>query len=1170
MRLSKIKLAGFKSFVDPTSIPFPSNLTGIVGPNGCGKSNVIDAVRWVMGELSAQKLRGDSMADVIFNGSSARKPVGQCSVELVFDNSDGRMGGQYAAYAEVSLKRTVSRDGTSNYFLNGVRCRRRDITDLFLGTGLGSRSYSIIEQGMISRLIDAKPEDLRMYLEEAAGISKYKERRRETEGRIQHTRENIARLDDLRAELDKNIDVLRRQARAAERFRELKVEERQAKAELIALRWESLAADVGQADATIRDEELAVEARLAEQRAVENRIEQERDQHGGSADALEQVQSRYYAAGADITRYEQNIQHARETRARQERDLTEADASARELEGHIERDQGALDAAAGELAELDPQLRDARDGEQTATTALGDAEQAMQDWQDGFERFVREESDATQRATVQRARIEFLDQQLNQALTRAERLADERAKLAPAAGESAAELEAAASDAARRRDATDAEAAGVAAELAGKRGDELKLAGSAHEARRALETAHGRLASLEALQQSALGKSRDAVNAWLAQRGLGGLPRLAERLVVEPGWERAAETVLGFHLEAVCVESRDAMGVDLAGLERGSVTLFEARAEARATGGEAALGAPLATKVGGIAGLEGIVGDVFVCDDLASARALRGRLKAGQSLVTRDGVWIGPNWVRLTREDDARAGVLARENEIKRLKAEEDALRRSIAGLEAELGAVRAAVKALEQRRDDLQARSKAVDREHATASAKHQAQQLQVEQARERIAAIAAELAELDAGRDGASAELKRARGELERAIDLSAEYASRRSGQEQDRDARRSALEQARARMREARERTVALALKAEARRSVQDQLRTGLERMRAQASQAVQRRGQLQLALEQGVEPLQEQQQRLDALLAQRAAVEAELGAARRKVEDSDATMRALEEQRHEAEGRVNEAREKVVALRLASNEARVRSQTLREQLAELELQPEPLLEALAEDAEVAAWEERVAQLEARIERLGAVNLAAIEQFAQESERKAYLDSQHADLIEALTTLENAIKRIDRETRTRFKETFDRVNQSLQQAFPRLFGGGHAYIEMVGEDLLESGVTLMARPPGKRNSTIHLLSGGEKALTAIALVFALFELNPAPFCMLDEVDAPLDDVNAGRFCELVRVMSDRTQFVFITHNKITMELANQLTGVTMNEPGVSRLVAVDVDEAVRLAAV
>jgi chromosome segregation protein len=342
-----------------------------------------------------------------------------------------------------------------------------------------------------------------------------------------------------------------------------------------------------------------------------------------------------------------------------------------------------------------------------------------------------------------------------------------------------------------------------------------------------------------------------------------------------------------------------------------------------------------------------------------------------------------------------------------------------------------------------------------------------------------------------------------------------------------------------------------------------------MRAQAAQAVQRRGQLQLALEEGVEPLQVQQQRLDALLAQRAELEAELAAARRKVEDSDAAMRALDDERHAAEARVNEAREAVAALKLASSEARVRSQTLREQLAELELQPEPLLEALADDAEVAAWEERVAQLEARIERLGAVNLAAIEQYAQESERKAYLDSQHADLIEALTTLENAIKRIDRETRTRFKETFDRVNQSLQQAFPRLFGGGHAYIEMTGEDLLEAGVTLMARPPGKRNSTIHLLSGGEKALTAIALVFALFELNPAPFCMLDEVDAPLDDVNAGRFCELVKVMSERTQFVFITHNKITMELANQLTGVTMHEPGVSRLVMVDVDEAVRLAA-
>jgi chromosome segregation protein len=1164
MRLSKIKLAGFKSFVDPTTITLPGNLMGIVGPNGCGKSNVIDAVRWVMGELSAQKLRGDSMADVIFNGSTARKPVGQASVELVFDNSDGKLGGQYAAYAEVSLKRVVARDGSSNYFLNGVRCRRRDITDMFLGTGLGSRSYSIIEQGMISRLIEARPEDLRMFLEEAAGISKYKERRRETESRIQHARENIARLNDLRGELEKNIEVLKRQARAAERYRELKVEEHQAKAELLALRWKALDTEVGQADGVIQQKELEVEARMADLRAVETRIEKERSGHSVSADALAEVQARFYAAGSEIARLEQAILHAKETRLRQEKDLTETEASARDLQGHIARDQAALDAAAAELAEIAPQIADATKSESDATHALSDAELRMQGWQAGWDSFVREESESIQKAQAERTRIEYLDQQLAQALTRAERLANEKAQLAPMAGQSPAELEAAAADAAKRRDAVESETATVASDLNKARTDEQRLADAVHETRRALATAQGRLSSLEALQQAALGKSREAVNAWLGQRGLGGLSRLAEKLEVAPGWERAVETVLGFHLEAVCVEQRDALGVDLAGLERGSVTLFESRGAGSGSSGES-----LAAKLKGVAGIEALVGDVFAVEDMAAARALRAKLRPGQSVVTRDGVWIGPNWVRVSREDDGRAGVLAREQEIKSLKHEDESLRSRLASNENELATTRDALRALEQRRDDLQARSNAAHREAAAASAKREAEQLRQEQVQGRIQAIGAELAELDAGRGRVETDLKLARGVLAQALDIAAGHAEKRVVLTSDRDALRAALDGAREQARSSRERAHALALKAESRRSVQGSLAANLERMRAQAEQAGQRREQLKLALDGSVAPLAQHDQELKAQLAVRQAIEQELGGARRKVEAADEAMRALDDERHAADQKVAEARDGVAALKLASTEQRVRRQTTRESLAEMQAEPEALLAALSVEANVADWEERVTALDGKIQRLGAVNLAAIEQFAQETERKAYLDMQHADLAEALDTLENAIKRIDRETRTRFKETFDRVNASLQQAFPRLFGGGHAYLEMTGEDLLDAGVTIMARPPGKRNSTIHLLSGGEKALTAIALVFALFELNPAPFCMLDEVDAPLDDVNAGRFCELVKVMSDRTQFVFITHNKITMELANQLTGVTMAEPGVSRLVSVDVDEAVRLAA-
>jgi chromosome segregation protein len=1166
MRLSKIKLVGFKSFVDPTTITFPSNLMGIVGPNGCGKSNVIDAVRWVMGEISASKLRGDSMADVIFNGSSARKPSGQAAVELVFDNAEGKLGGQYASYAEIALKRVVSRDGTSAYFLNNVRCRRRDITDLFLGTGLGSRSYSIIEQGMVSRLIEARPEDLRMFLEEAAGISKYKERRRETENRIGHTRENLERLNDLRAEIEKQLDVLKRQARTAERFNELKAEERTVKAELLALRWRELDSEVAKQDKVIHDQEVAVEAALAEQRAVEARIEHARVEHVDASDTLGKVQSRFYEVGAEIQRLEQAILHARELKARQERDLAQAELAARELGEHIARDRSQLDTITAELAQFEPELASTRDTERASQAALAEAEQRMQAWQQGWDEFVREANEAAQAAQVQRTQIDYLERNLAQGQTRHERLTDEGRGLEAARDpQGALFIDRELADAATRRDALQKDLEGVHGDIARHRQEDQQLTAQLHELRRSLETLTGRLASLEALQQSALGRNRAAVTDWLKRAGLDSLPRLAEKLSVERGWERAVETVLGFHLEAVCVEQLD--GFDFAGFTQGSVTLVEA---GRGAGTGAGPAPSLADKLSGAPGLAALVAGVFVAEDLNAARALRSRLAPGQSVVTRDGTWVGPNWVRVTREDDAHAGVLAREQEIKQAKTESQSLNARNAELASAQERGRAALRELEGKRERLQGEVNQAHRKHAELSAQADARRLRLEQVEQRLKVIATELAELEQQRVSAEAELSKGRLNLEQKLERGAVLDAQRATLMGERDTLRAALDAARAQANADRERAHQIALKVESRRSVTNSLGTSLARATSQLTQAETRRTELAQALEQGVAPFAAQQQELSEVLVRRTAVEEELGSARRAVEALDESLRVLDEERHTHEQRVNERREAVGALRLQAQEARVRRETTREQLAEHAFELEAVFAAMPQDATVAVWDERHLQLEQKILRLGAVNLAAIEQYQEQSERKQYLDMQHADLTEALTTLENAIRKIDRETRTRFKETFDRVNATLQKAFPRLFGGGHAYLEMTGEDLLDAGVAVMARPPGKRNSTIHLLSGGEKALTAIALVFAIFELNPAPFCMLDEVDAPLDDVNAGRFCDLVREMSDRTQFVFITHNKITMELSRQLTGVTMNEPGVSRLVAVDVDEAVRLAAV
>ncbi len=1149
MRLNKIKLVGFKSFVDPTVIHFPSSRVGIVGPNGCGKSNVIDAVRWVMGEASAKHLRGDSMADVIFNGSNTRKPVGTASVELVFDNADGAAGGQYASYAEIAIKRSVSRDGTSSYYLNGTRCRRRDITDIFLGTGLGPRSYAIIEQGMISRLIEAKPEELRVFLEEAAGISKYKERRRETENRIRHTRENLDRLNDLREEIEKQIEVLHRQARAAERYKALAAEARQLKAEVLALKYRELDNSLSGKDKEIGERENALQAIIAELRHVETLIEKSRASHTEAQDTFNEVQGRFYSVGADIARVEQAIQHGKELRQRQEKDLAQAEHALGEVQGHLDRDTVQLEELGRTLQELEPALQRARAAEQASGAQLQQAEQAMQDWQARWEAFNQQASDATRAADVERTRIEHMDQQIAQALARRDKRREEQTLLSAETQEQEIrQLQQDAEQAGANRDSLQAELDAVLAAITQQREDDKALSNTLHARRSELENLRGRLASLEALQQAALGKSKQAVNDWLQTRGLDSLPRLAEKLQVETGWERAVETVLGFYLEAVCVEELDSAAAGLQALEQCAVALFE-------QGNTPVPGA--------------MTGNLAAKVQSGLPVHMRAKLGAGQSVITRDGIWLGPHWLRVNREEDERAGVLAREQEIRAVRDQVGALQTGVTQADEQQGNLRQTLKEHEARREELQTEVNRAHRQAVDSQALLNTRRNRLEQTRQRLAEVNAELADLDQQIEQGEQEVRATRGKLENAITSLGDHEQQRSVLTTERDNLRAAQEAAQQRAKADRDAMHELAVRAEGRRSQLDSTRQNLERMRDQHERLSARRQELQASLEQGVAPQGEQQTQLNELLNLRGTVEAELTQARQKLEVLDEEMRGHEQQRTAKEHDSEEARAALEALRLGAQEMRVRRQTLNEQLQDMDFNIQDVFANMPDDATPADWQQRLEQAEARIQRLGNINMAAIDQYEEQVERKTYLDAQHQDLTEALTTLENAIHKIDRETRTRFKETFDRVNSGLQAAFPRLFGGGHAYLEMTGDDLLDAGVTVMARPPGKRNSTIHLLSGGEKALTAVALVFSIFELNPAPFCMLDEVDAPLDDANVGRFCDLVREMSERVQFVFITHNKTTMELSEQLTGVTMNEPGVSRLVAVDVEEAVQMAA-
>jgi chromosome segregation protein len=1165
MRLSKIKLAGFKSFVDPTTIRFPGNLIGVVGPNGCGKSNVIDAVRWVMGESSAKHLRGDSMADVIFNGSSARKPVGTASIELVFDNADGSVGGPFASFSEISARRVLSRDGTSSYFLNGSRCRRKDITHLFLGTGLGPRSYAIIEQGMISRLIEAKPEELRMYLEEAAGISKYKERRRETETRIRHTRENLDRLNDLRDEVEKQIRHLQRQARTAERYREMKAEERRNAAELLSLRLAGLEAEEARQRAALGERETALQATLADLRQVEAELERARERHREDSEALNGVQGRYYRVGAEISRLEQSIQHAKELQQRQRQELEQAEHGLKDIRGHIERDQDLLAELNRMLGELGPELEAARSAEAGSAEALRSAEERMQAWQTSWEAFNREASEVREVVEVERARIEQLDSQILRLGGRRGRLEEERERLSAQAGEADLEaIETELREAREREAATQTRDASVRDEIVSLRAQDQKLVAKLDEDRSTLQTLRGKLASLEALQEAALGRRGGKVAEWLSFQGLAERARLAERLTVDPGWERAVETVLGSYLEAVCVDGLEDIAAALDGLTHGAVSFLEV-----GEGTAAPRSGTLASCARGPASAVDLLGGVHAVEDLAAALAMRQKLGAGESVITRDGIWIGPGWLRVNRAEDTHAGVLAREQEIRELRAAIGGAAYEIEELGARHEEVRSRLAMLEASREQVRQEAAEAHRAAAGLQAALDTSRSKIEQAIARLTSLAGEAAEILGQLEEAETALRQSRAKLEEGVDRMGGLESRREALEAERGQLQGALKTAREKAAVDRAAAQEIAIRVESRRSSLDSASLSMQRFQEQLTRFSARKGELQRQLEAGVEPLDERQAELERLLAERVEVEEELAAARRKAQSLEADLRELQERRVGREQAVEAAREVLDGLRLAAREVSVRMQTAAEQFAATGFEIEALRAELADDASIEAWEERLAQLAARIERLGPINLASIDELKEQTDRKAYLDAQLTDLNDALTTLENAIRRIDRETRSRFKETFDKVNAGMQDIFPRLFGGGHAFLELESDDLLESGVTVMARPPGKRISTIHLMSGGEKALTAVALVFAIFQLNPAPFCMLDEVDAPLDDANVGRFCDIVRSMSEKVQFIIITHNKTTMEMVHQLTGVTMHEPGVSRLVAVDIDEAVRMAA-
>lgn len=1163
MRLKSIKLAGFKSFVDPTTVPFPTNMTSVVGPNGCGKSNIIDAVRWVMGESSAKYLRGESMTDVIFNGSSARKPVGQASIELVFDNSDGSAPGEFVKFNEISVRRRVSREGQSEYFLNGSKCRRRDITDLFLGTGLGPRSYAIIEQGMISRLIEAKPEELRVYIEEAAGISKYKERRKETENRIRRTQENLERLTDLRDELARQLQHLERQAQAAEKYKTYKHQEREKKAELTVLRWQSLDIDLQASKSLIRDTELELEKHLSERISLETSLESLRDNHQERNEHFNRAQARYYEAGSDIARVEQSIEHQKERSRQTAAELDQAMANQRELSRELEQDEHKLSAAQEEIAELEPELESLAEASEGSSEKLHQAEEAMSEWQQQWEDFSTRASDSRRQAELSQSRIRSLENAIEQLRNRKQRLGDEQALLEE-------QLDRAELDDMLEQQETLTEKRDEARERITSLQDEQQEARQqqrdaeqvAYEARQNTQNLRASLESQQALLDEQMGDQDESLKSWLSERNLAQGKRLAKRLKIEKGWEFAVEQVIGRFSQGLTVGDFDALSGLMNQPPRGLALVSEQSQPLEVGTGS------LAAKVEGSGGLSDALARVDVADSLDDALAKRSNLPSDRSIITREGAWMSRDWLLMPQSDASHVGVIERQKKVTDISAELELAEAALESAEESLERQQSIAEKAESAREAAQSVLGETERELSSLSSKISAIKARAEQIDDRLQRIRDDQEDVAMQLEEQQEQLLEVREEWQEALASTEDSDEEKERLLERRDSLRENLDRLRQEARHDRDRAHQLQLQLQSLNSQRDGLKQTLDRMQLQTERLEERLDFLRESRETAEEPIEDLQMQLEGLLERRLAEEQKLSEARDSLEDIDREVREKEQGRSRIEQKIQDVRASLEKAKMESQATEIRAANHLEQLEELDVNLQTVITGLPEDADEKVWSEELERIGSRIQRLGAINLAAIEEFQVQSERKTYLDSQHEDLMEALETLDTAIRKIDRETRQRFKETFDQVNGGLQALFPKVFGGGNAYLELTGEDLLETGVAIMARPPGKKNSTIHLLSGGEKALTAIALVFSIFQLNPAPFCMLDEVDAPLDDANVGRYANMVKEMSKQVQFIYITHNKIAMEMADQLMGVTMHEPGCSRLVSVDVDEAAALA--
>ena len=1172
MRLNSIKLSGFKSFAEPTHFQLPGQLVGVVGPNGCGKSNIMDAVRWVLGESKASELRGESMQDVIFNGTTTRKPASRASVELVFENHDHRAGGQWGQFAEIAVKRVLTRDGGSSYYINNQAVRRRDVQDVFLGTGLGPRAYAIIGQGTISRIIESRPEELRLFLEEAAGVSKYKERRRETENRLSDTRENLTRVEDILRELNANLERLEKQAEVAHKYNTLHASATLKQHQLWFLKKVDSESDQSKVKADAAQAVNDLESRIADLRHVEAELETIRQAHYDAGDAVNRAQGKLYEASAEVGRLEGEIRFVVESRQRVELRMatlkeqiqqwaTRQEDAQYELENleatGIEAEEKA-ELLAAQVEEQAGQIPDLEDALQTASRAANEQRTGVVQVQ--------------QQIQVLAADQRSIEEQSRQFDQRRERLlADKKALAAPDEAR-LSQLQAQLDEATEAASVADARLHDLQEFLPQLDEDRRakQAAVNTESARQADISA--RMEALKALQEKV--KTDGKLKPWLTRHGLDGLQGIWTQLHIEQGWENALEGALRERMGALAVSKLEMVRA-FAGLDGRDVPPAKLAFYSPPPAGSALASNSLPRLANLLrlndAGLAALLGDwlhgCYTAPSFEDALHQRSQLQPGEVIYVQSGHAVSPHSVSFYAPDSEQAGLLARAQEIENLEKQLRA--QTLINEETRYALVRAEAAYNESSSRLVSARREATE-------AQTQAHALQVEtlrlgqlaeQARVRSQQLEGDLAEVEAQLDELQERRVTAEGRFEE-LDMQLADSQERHAQLDERviEVQRKlseCREQQRSLERQAQEATFAQrslgARRAELTRSL-DMAQQQTVALGGEQQRAVDELARLNDAAAQGG---------LQTALAQKLEREAEMAAQRSQYDDLTARLRASDEARMQNERALDPLRQRITEFQLKEQAARLGSEQFSQLLTEANADLEAIATSIVQgNVRIPGMQSEIDRLNREIAALGAVNLAALDELTVARERKQFLDAQTADLVEAMTTLEDAIKKIDGETRELLSGTFNTVNGHFGKMFPELFGGGNARLVITGDEILDSGVQVIAQPPGKKNQTIHLLSGGEKALTAIALVFAIFMLNPAPFCLLDEVDAPLDDANTERYAKLVASMSRETQFLFISHNKIAMEMAQQLIGVTMQEQGVSRIVAVDMESALSMA--